>query len=278
MDELARYNAELRPELVEAGIGYSRPRLDFDEASARAFLADEGLTEDAGGKDVLCLAGGGGQQSAAFGLLGANVTVLDFCGAQLDRDRLAADHYGYAVRTVCGDMRDLSAFAPAAFDIVWHPHSINFVPDAPAVFAQVARVLRPGGIYKVDCHNPFCHGVEDAWTGAGYLLRDRYADGEVTSADPFWEVWSEAAGKAVRIRGPREFRHTLATVVNGLIANGFVLGACWEGPQGDGDAEGGTWDHFAAVAKPFLSFLTVREPEGPPGDKRCLPKCANRAT
>lgn len=36
-----------------------------------------GLLADIDGKDVLCLASGGGQQSAVFSLLGAKVTVVD---------------------------------------------------------------------------------------------------------------------------------------------------------------------------------------------------------
>ena len=40
--------------------------------------------------DVLCLAAGGGQQSVAFALLGANVTVFDLSETQLEHDRLAA--------------------------------------------------------------------------------------------------------------------------------------------------------------------------------------------
>ena len=45
------------------------------------------LIDKIAGKGVLCLAGGGGQQSAAFALLGAKVTVLDFSETQLERDK-----------------------------------------------------------------------------------------------------------------------------------------------------------------------------------------------
>jgi hypothetical protein len=43
------------------------------------FPAD--LLQDISGKAVLCLASSRGQQSAVFGLLGAQVTVVDFKGA-----------------------------------------------------------------------------------------------------------------------------------------------------------------------------------------------------
>ena len=70
--------------------------------------------------------------------------ALDLDETHLENDRLAAEHYGTRVRAVQGDMRDLSCFADNLFDIIWHAHSINFVPDARQVFGEVARALRPG--------------------------------------------------------------------------------------------------------------------------------------
>ena len=48
------------------------------------------LLKDVRGKEVLCLASGGGQQSAVFGLLGAQVTSLDISEGQLRGDKAAA--------------------------------------------------------------------------------------------------------------------------------------------------------------------------------------------
>jgi len=133
---------------------------------------------DVSGKDVLCLAGSGGQQSAAYALLGANVTVLDISETQLRRDVQAAAHYGVTVHTVQGDMRDLSAFPDNAFDLIYHAHSLDFVPDFRPVFDEVARVLRPGGKYRVSYSNPYYQGVlETDWTGGGYPIRLPCVDG-----------------------------------------------------------------------------------------------------
>ena len=71
------------------------------------------LLGDVADKDVLCLAAGGGQQSAVFGLLGAQVTVIDFTQGQLDGDTAAAKHYGYPVETLRLNIRDLSAIEDA---------------------------------------------------------------------------------------------------------------------------------------------------------------------
>src|SRR5215208_2335729 len=97
--------------------------------AARGWLDPAGWLGDLDGRRVLCLAGGGGRESACFSLLGARVTVFDLSPEQLERDRTAAAHYGKSVETLCGDMRDLSALQGADFDLVWHPYSLNFVPD-----------------------------------------------------------------------------------------------------------------------------------------------------
>ena len=155
MDELSSFNRERWNGLVRAGILYSRPKLELDESSAREMVDEAGLLGDVRGKRLLVLAGGGGQQSAALGLLGAQITVLDLSDEQLANDKRAADHYGLSPVLLQGDMRDLSRFAEDAFDIVYQPFSINFVPDVRPVFAGVARVLKAGGLYHVQWHNPY---------------------------------------------------------------------------------------------------------------------------
>ncbi len=253
MDDLARYNQARWEALARAHILYSRPYLDLDERSARRVVDAQGMLGDVAGRDVLCLASGGGQQSVAFALLGARVVVLDLAPTQLERDRAAAAHYGVEVRTVLGDMRDLSGFAPASFDVVWQAYSINFVPDAVVVFREVARVLRPGGLYRMMCANPFVFGLDESdWTGEGYLLRRPYVQG-AEADDPYWDVVAPD-GSSQRLPGPREFRHTLHTIINGLAGQGFVLKGVWEELSDEPEPEPGTWEHVKSVAPPWLTF------------------------
>ena len=122
---------------------------------------------DVEGKNVLCLACGGGQQSTVLSLLGGHVTVVDFAQGQLAADREAAAHYGYEVRTIHGDMRDLSCLEAGFFDVVWGTATC-YVPSIREVYTQVARVLKAGGLYRTDIPNPATVAIE--WDGEGYRI------------------------------------------------------------------------------------------------------------
>src|SRR5215218_4285915 len=110
--------------------------------------------QDLQGADVLCLASGGGQQAPVLAAVGAKVTVLDNSPGQLAQDRLVAESEGLNLRTVEGDMADLSLFADGSFDLVFHPVSNLFVPDVRPVWKEAFRVLRSGGALLAGFLNP----------------------------------------------------------------------------------------------------------------------------
>ncbi len=263
MDEVAHYNIERWKALVEAEAVFTRPALNLDPGQAQAAIDPDGRLGTVAGKNVLCLACGGGQQSVAFALLGANVTVVDISEAQLGRDRAAATHVGVALKLLQGDMRDLSALEAASFDIVYHAYSLGFVPSARDVFEQVARVLRPGGLYHFNCANPFSIGLgEKDWNGAGYTLKHPYVNGvEVRYDDQQW-VYDRSASRAP-IPAPREFRHTLSALVSGLVEHGFIILhlSDYSNFTPDPHAEPGTSRHLVAFAPPWLSFWTAYRPD-----------------
>jgi ubiquinone/menaquinone biosynthesis C-methylase UbiE len=263
MDELTKYNISRWKALVEADALFTRPALNLDTVSARDRLDPEGRLGDVDAKDVLCLACGGGQQSIAFALLNANVTVFDLSEDQLKRDREAAAHFDVELKILQGDMRDLSRFEEAAFDIVYQSYSLGFVPDAREVFQQVARVLRPGGLYHFMCANPFFLGMQEKdWNGEGYVIKDLYVNGaEVTYEDQEWVYNRDKSDEA--IPPPREFRHTLSALISGLFEHGFIIQhiSDYSGFMPDPDAAPGTWGHFVSIAPPWLSFWASYHPD-----------------
>jgi hypothetical protein len=92
-------------------------------------------------------------------------------------------------------------------------------------------------------------------------LQYSYIDGaEISYDDQEWVYDRNASTEP--IPAPREYRHTLSTVMNGLIEKGFAIQHVSDSSdmRPDLDAEPGTWDHFVAYAPPWLAFWTEYRP------------------
>jgi SAM-dependent methyltransferase len=263
VDDLAQFNQERWTALVEAGIEFGQPFKDFDAAQAFDYLdrwANIGRLgfQDFKDQRILCLASGGGQQSVCFGLLGAQVTVLDLTPAQLEGDRHMAMHYGLEFQLEQGDMRDLSRFESGSFDLVFQAYSINFVPDPELVFAEVARVLGPEGKYYLQYGNPLWSMEPEDWTDKGYPIRQPYEQGAKTGVDDGpWDV-PQADGSTRYVEGPREFLHTLGTLYNGLGRRGLHIFAMFDGPAGDSTATPGSWEHLKSYLPVWPAVWAVK--------------------
>ena len=176
------------------------------------------------GKNVLCLASGGGQQAPILSAAGANVISFDLSDEQLAKDRLVADRDHLSLQCVPGDMADLSPFANDRFDLIFHPASNVFVPEVTKVWRECHRVLRPGGSLLAGFMNPavflFNHEEADR-TG---LLQVRYTL-------PYSDLHSLEPGDLQRKLAdgePLEFGHSLDAQIGGQLAAGFVLTGFYE--------------------------------------------------
>ena len=175
------------------------------------------------GCKVLCLASGGGQQGPILAAAGARVTVLDNSPRQLAQDQFVAERDGLALETVEGDMADLSAFADASFDLVFHPVSNCFAADVRPVWREAFRVLRAGGVLLAGFLNPVVYLFDEERAEAGELVVQHplpYAD--TTDLAP--EVLAQKLERGV----PLEFGHLLADQLGGQLDAGFVLTALYE--------------------------------------------------
>ncbi|MCC7361962.1 MAG: class I SAM-dependent methyltransferase [Anaerolineales bacterium] len=178
---------------------------------------------DLRGLDVLCLASGGGQQGPVLAAAGANVTVYDNSPRQLAQDRLVAEREGLALTTVEGDMRALTALADAAFDLIVHPVSNLFVPDARPVWREAARVLRRGGALLAGFMNP-------AFFIFDYEAGDR-GELSVRHSLPYSDLEQMPPALLARLqaeRVPLEWGHTLTDLVGGQLDAGLHLVAMYE--------------------------------------------------
>ena len=229
--------------MVRERNGFTVPWLDLDPGEVHRFargqlgpapkpltaMSPRSILSDVEGKDVLCLACGGGQQSAVFGLLGAKVTVVDLAEGQLEGDRKAAAHHGYNIDTVHADMRDLSMLNDEAFDLVYGT-AVVYVPDVGKVYREVARVMRPGALYRTDWRQPAIDFV--AWDGSGYRITEPYAQKTNRRED-----------------GAIEFRHYMDDIFNGLIEAGMSVQQVEDlsrDATSDTQATPGSWTHEEA--------------------------------
>ena len=175
------------------------------------------------GLRILCLASGGGQQGPTFAAAGAHVAVLDNSPAQLAQDRLVAGREGLDLRTLEGDMADLSAFADESFDLVFHPVSNVFAPAVRPVWREAFRVLRRGGLLLAGFNNPALYIFD--------LRDERQERLEVRYSLPYSDVENPDEGERGRLLAsgqPLEFSHTLEDQIGGQLDAGFRLTALYE--------------------------------------------------
>jgi len=185
--------------------------------------------DDLHGLAVLALASGGGQQAPVLAAAGARVTVFDNSPAQLARDRMVAEREGLDLRTELGDMADLSRFAHASFDMVFHPVSNLFVPDVRVVWRECFRVLRPGGSLLAGFLNPdlYIFDMEALDQRGEFIVRHSL---------PYADLTHLTEEERLRVLGPDapvEYSHTLAGQIGGQLDAGFVITHFAELPHHD---------------------------------------------
>jgi SAM-dependent methyltransferase len=198
------------------------------------------------GADVLCLASGGGQQAPILAAAGANVTVLDNSPKQLAQDRLVAERESLDLKTVEGDMRDLSTFADGSFDLIFHPVSNLFVPDVRPVWAEAFRVLRSGGSLLAGFLNPVVYVFD-------LDLADSTGEVRVKYTLPYADATSlgeEQIRQKIESREPLEFSHTLEDQIGGQIEAGFVISGFYEDRHRD--------DPIAAYMPTFVATRATK--------------------
>jgi SAM-dependent methyltransferase len=180
---------------------------------------------DLQGKDVLCLASGGGQQAPLIAAAGARVVSFDLSEEQLAKDRFVAEREGLSLHCVQGNMADLSVFEPASFDLVFNPVSNVFVPDLRPVWRECYRVLRYGGALLAGFMNPsFFLFDHDEGEGAGILVAKHtlpYSEMDLDQLGPGRRREIES-GEAM------EFSHSLEAQIGGQLEAGFTIVGFYE--------------------------------------------------
>lgn len=255
-DEIFRTNRQVYDAMAASGDPLCRPAKDEELADPLATVdAASWLGPSIAGRHVLCLAAGGGRQSSLYAEAGAIVTVVDLSGAMLELDRQVAAQRGYSLRLFETSMDDLSMLENQEFDIVIHPVSSCYIPNILPVFAEVARVLRPGGLYVSQHKQPASlQASVDPSPHGGYQLEHRYyRDSHVPPPRP-----GSRNGRRLREKGAIEFLHRWEQLIGGMCRAGFVIEDLTEPMHARKHAELGSFADRAAYVAPYVRIKARR--------------------
>lgn len=248
-------NRRVYDRMADAGNPLCRPATEEELAKPLSVVDQAGwLGGSIAGKKVLCLAAGGGRQSSLYAAAGAEVTVVDLSGAMLELDRRVAAERGYRMRVLQTSMDDLSGLSDAEFDFVIHPVSTCYVPSVVPVYAEVARVLRAGGLYISQHKQPTSlqAGYERRSDGYG-ILHSYYREAPIPAPE------SKASSvKRLRESGAIEFLHRWEELIGVMCRSGFVIEDLIEPMHAKRDAPPGTFADRALFVAPYVRIKARR--------------------
>jgi ubiquinone/menaquinone biosynthesis C-methylase UbiE len=208
-----------------------------------------GVLGDVAGRDVLEIGSGAGQCSRWVLDHGGRPVGIDVSLRQLQHSRRIDEEHGVQVPAVCASAADLP-FADASFDVVFSAFgALQFVADAPALVAEVRRVLRPGGRFVFSVTHPTRWMFTDDPSEEGLVATQSYWD-----RTPYVEVDDET-GETRYV----EHHRTLGDWVRCLAQEGFVLLDLLEPewPE-DHDRTWGGWSRTRGLLTPGTALYVAR--------------------
>jgi SAM-dependent methyltransferase len=192
------------------------------------------------GLDVLCLAAGGGWQSVLY-------------AEMLRQDIEQARRRNVSVQVFERSMHDLSVFSDASFDIVHQPVSTCYVPDVTAVYGEVARVLRDGGLYISQHKQPTSLQIVERDACNRYVVGVKYYH-----QGPLPPVGDNSYREA----GTVEFLHRWEDLVGGLCRAGLLIEDLREPCRADESAVPGEFGHRGQFVPPYVRLKARRVSRG----------------
>ncbi len=175
-------------------------------------------------KEILCLASGGGQQGPILAAAGARVTVFDNSDEQLKKDKEVAEENNLEIKTVQGNMQDLSCFTDHTFEMIIHPVSNCFIDDIIPVWKESYRVLKEDGELLSGFSNPLAYMID-------WELAENTRRCELVHSIPYSDIQSLTPQMKQKYRQekiPYEFGHSLTDQIQGQIESGFLIAGFYE--------------------------------------------------
>lgn len=173
-------------------------------------------------KKVLCLASGGGQQGPIVAALGAQVIVFDNSVKQLSKDEFVAKRDGLNIKTIQGDMKNVSIFEDEYFDLIIHPWSNGYVENVLPVWQECSRVLKRDGILMSGFGNPIEYIFDIGELEKGnFIVKHKIPYSDLEHLD-------DESVTSICNKGGYIFGHTLTDQIQGQINAGFAVVGFYE--------------------------------------------------
>ncbi|KOS53177.1 class I SAM-dependent methyltransferase [Rhodococcus rhodochrous] len=232
--------------------------LGVDSAEGEFVWCPEGLHEgdvhllgDVSGRDVLEVGCGSAPCARWLAGQGARAVGLDISMGMLSRGQVAMDRGGPRVPLVQAGAEDLP-FADESFDIVCSAFgAVPFVADSARVMREVARVLRPGGVWVFAVNHPIRWIFPDDPGERGLTAMLPYFD-----RTPYVEVDEDGVPTYV------EHHRTIGDRVRELVAAGLEIRDIVEPEWPEGlDREWGQWSPLRGELFPGTAIFCSRKPD-----------------
>jgi len=149
------------------------------------------LIGDVKGKHVLEIGCGGGQCSIAFAKRDAVATGLDISDGQVAFARKLAQENEVKATFYRANAERLSPIVDESQDVVFSAYALIFVRGLARSFAEVHRVLKPGGLFLFSVDHPFSYCLAEK----ELRIEHSYFDGEYT-----YEWWQKGLDSHPRVR------------------------------------------------------------------------------
>jgi SAM-dependent methyltransferase len=213
--------------------------------------AEAGLLGDVEGKRVLEI--GCGQAASARWLAGkgAHAVAMDLSAGMLRHAREGNTRTGIAVPLVQATAESLP-FASESVDVACSAFgAVPFVTSVDAVFAEVHRILRPGGRWVFSVTHPMRWIFPDDPGPAGLTVTQPYFD-----RTPYVEIGDDGTATYV------EYHRTVGDYVRALAGAGFALVDMLEPEWPAGHTRTwGQWSPLRGKLFPGTAIFCTTKPE-----------------
>lgn len=161
-----------------------------------------------------------GTDTVSLAREGARVTGVDFSPAALASARALAGRLGVEATWVETDVLDARAAVTGDFDVVYTSiGTICWLDDLGRWAAQVAALLRPGGVFFIRDGHPALYALDE--DADELVARHRYfADGTAQQWD---DAGTYVGDGTVANTRTYEWPHPLSEIVNALLGTGLRL-------------------------------------------------------